>query len=113
MGGTQGLEVSPGIGAFLAFFLVAVALWLLMRSMYGRMRNVRFDEAAADAAREREAGDQVVSRPYRRQLFLPVRDEPARGASAEQKARDDVSAQPVDAPEAAREEQDRSEGRSA
>lgn len=86
MGGTQVLEYGPGIGAFVAFFLVAVALWLLMRSMYSRMRNVRFDEAAEDERRVREAGDDVVTRP-RRQLFLPVRDDRADGSA--------LDAQPV------------------
>lgn len=75
MGGGIDQSISPGIGGFLAFFLLAVALWLLMRSMSGRLRKVRFDEEAEDERRAAEAGDDVVTRPSRRRIFLPVQDD--------------------------------------
>ena len=34
--------VSGGIGGFLAFFVLALALWLLVRNMNGRLRNMRY-----------------------------------------------------------------------
>ncbi|WP_116114594.1 hypothetical protein [Austwickia chelonae] len=36
--------VSGGIGGFLAFFLLACALWLLMMNMNKRLQNVKYDE---------------------------------------------------------------------
>ena len=40
MGGAN-QAVSGGIGGFLAFFLLACALWLLMRNMNKRLRNIK------------------------------------------------------------------------
>ncbi|MBW3085644.1 hypothetical protein KEM60_01848 [Austwickia sp. TVS 96-490-7B] len=37
-------SVSGGIGGFLAFFLLACALWLLMRNMNKRLQNISYDE---------------------------------------------------------------------
>lgn len=62
MGGID-QSVSPGIGGFLAFFLLAIALWLLMRNMNSRLRNVRYLEEAEDERRETEAQQEVVTRP--------------------------------------------------
>jgi hypothetical protein len=45
--------VSPGIGAFLAFFALAVALWLLMRNMNARMRRMSYK--AEEAQRQAQA----------------------------------------------------------
>jgi predicted lipid-binding transport protein (Tim44 family) len=36
--------VGPGIGAFIAFFVLALCLWLLMRNMNGRMRRMAYRE---------------------------------------------------------------------
>lgn len=48
-------SVSPGIGGFLAFFLLACALWLLMRSMLGHLHSVRFrEEREEEAERDRQ-----------------------------------------------------------
>jgi uncharacterized protein (TIGR03382 family) len=41
---TPSSTVGPGIGAFLAFFLLALFLWLLMRNMNGRMRRMAYRE---------------------------------------------------------------------
>ena len=46
--------MGPGIGAFLAFFGLAVALWLLMRNMNGRMRRMAYRERDRLAAIEAE-----------------------------------------------------------
>src|SRR5512135_2398845 len=51
--------VSPGIAGFITVFLLALALLVLLRSMVGHLRKVRYQaerEAAAEkAASEREA----------------------------------------------------------
>ena len=41
---TPSTSVSPGLGGFLAFFVLALALWLLMRNMNARLRRMRFRE---------------------------------------------------------------------
>ena len=52
--------VGPGLGAFLAFFALAVALYLLMRNMNGRMRRMAYRErdrlAALEAAEATKSG---------------------------------------------------------
>jgi hypothetical protein len=41
---TPSTSVSPGLGGFIAFFVLALALWLLMRNMNARLRRMRFRE---------------------------------------------------------------------
>lgn len=53
MNGDTVTSVSPGLGAFLAFFALAIALWLLMRNMNARMRRMSY--RAEEAQREAEA----------------------------------------------------------
>ncbi len=61
---TPSSTVGPGIGAFIAFFLLALCLWLLMRNMNGRMRRMAYREqqrvadleAREAAAQEQRAG---------------------------------------------------------
>ncbi len=52
-------NIGPGIGAFLAFFALAVALYFLMRNMNGRMRRMAYRErdrlAALEAAEAAKA----------------------------------------------------------
>ncbi len=70
MGGID-QSVGPGLGGFLAFFLLACALWLLMRNMGKHLRNVDYRAQAqakeADEARERAQAardaDDVQTRP--------------------------------------------------
>ncbi len=65
MGGpVPNTAVGPGIGAFLAFFALAVALYFLMRNMNGRMRRMAYRERdrlaaleAAEAAKGGKAGN--------------------------------------------------------
>jgi hypothetical protein len=42
----------PGFLAFLAFFLLAVALWFLMRNMNARMRRMSYRQQAAHRGRD-------------------------------------------------------------
>ena len=44
--------IGPGLGAFIAFFFLAVALWLLMRNMTARMRRMAYRERDRIAALE-------------------------------------------------------------
>lgn len=57
--------VSGGIGGFLAFFLLACALWLLMRNMNKRLRNVKYDEELEQQRHAVEADQETVTRPPR------------------------------------------------
>lgn len=54
---TPSTAVSPGLGGFLAFFILAIALWLLMRNMNARMRRMsyRAEEQARRAEESRRA----------------------------------------------------------
>ena len=60
----------PGLGAFIAFFVLAVVLWLLMRNMNGRMRRMAYKEQqrvaeleAREAEREAADGPRQPRRP--------------------------------------------------
>ncbi|MBK6440675.1 MAG: hypothetical protein WBC31_01785 [Candidatus Phosphoribacter baldrii] len=62
--------VGPGIGAFLAFFALAVALYFLMRNMNARMRRMAYRERdrlaaleAAEAAKAEGGGGAGGSAP--------------------------------------------------
>ena len=54
---TPSTSVSPGLGGFLAFFLLAIALWLLMRNMNKRMRRMTYLEEQEAAQRKKQAAD--------------------------------------------------------
>ncbi|MDQ1537817.1 MAG: hypothetical protein QOE58_2210 [Actinomycetota bacterium] len=49
----ESVTVTAGLGGFLAFFLLAVALWLLMRNMNTRLRRMAYRE-------ELEAGGETT-----------------------------------------------------
>ncbi|WP_374968337.1 hypothetical protein [Terrabacter sp. BE26] len=51
MGGSGNLPVGPGIWGFLAFFVLAVALWFLVRNMNSRLRRMAY--------RDRDEANQV------------------------------------------------------
>jgi hypothetical protein len=54
--GAPSAMVSPGLWGFLAFFVLAVALYLLMRNMNARMRRMTYrSQALAREAQEQEA----------------------------------------------------------
>ncbi len=48
-------EVSPGIGGFFAFFFLAIALWLLMRNMFARLRRMNLAQREAQERAEEAA----------------------------------------------------------
>ena len=82
---TPSTSVGPGLGAFIAFFVLAIALWLLMRNMNGRMRRMAYREQqrvaeleARDAERQAASQDRSTDRPTDRPTDL--RDEPAQDA---------------------------------
>lgn len=51
-------DVSYGLGAFLAFFFLAVCLWLLMRNMNSRLRRMSY-RRQAEVAEVAEAAEVV------------------------------------------------------
>ena len=56
MNGAPSSMVSPGLWGFLAFFVLAVALYLLMRNMNARMRRMSYrSQELAREAEEQEA----------------------------------------------------------
>ena len=52
-------EIGPGWWAFVAFFFLAIGLWIIMRSMFKRLRRMRIAEAhrVADERTERAWSD--------------------------------------------------------
>ena len=55
--------VSPGLWGFLAFFVLAVALYLLMRNMNARMRRMSYrSQELARQAEEQEAARREARR---------------------------------------------------
>ena len=47
----------PGFLAFLAFFLLAIALWFLMRNMNARMRRMSYRQQAAHRGKDDPQAD--------------------------------------------------------
>ncbi|OFE14736.1 hypothetical protein BA895_08565 [Humibacillus sp. DSM 29435] len=50
MGGDGNYTIGPGFWGFVAFFVMAIALWLLVRNMSGRLRRMAYQERERDAA---------------------------------------------------------------
>ncbi len=48
----ESVDVTAGLGGFLAFFLLAVALYFLMRNMNTRLRNLAYREEQEAKASE-------------------------------------------------------------
>ena len=48
----ESVDVTAGLGGFLAFFLLAVALYFLMRNMNARMRRMAYREEQEAKATE-------------------------------------------------------------
>ena len=80
---TPSTSIGPGLGAFIAFFVLAVVLWLLMRNLNARMRRMAYKEQqrvaeleVREAEREAATGatpadqDQPTAPPT-----LPAQDE--------------------------------------
>ncbi|MBD3783694.1 MAG: hypothetical protein IE926_12210, partial [Micrococcales bacterium] len=79
-------DVSTGFLAFVAFVVLALALWFLMRNMNARMRRMSYRQQAAHRGKdEPQAGpDEVAARPPRRdeQDAPPLSSTDADGAAA-------------------------------
>jgi len=58
--GDVSTRVTPGLGGFLAFFVLALVLWLLMRNMNARLRRMRYRNEQ-DAAAQAESTDPTHS----------------------------------------------------
>ena len=94
MGGGIDQSVSPGMGGFLAFFLLACALWLLMRNMLKHMRAATYREDREEEARlAREAAAQTTGSQT---AGSPVAGSPGvdAGGAARDAAADDVQTRP-------------------
>ncbi|HEY9493736.1 MAG TPA: hypothetical protein VIR15_02695 [Intrasporangium sp.] len=64
MGGSGNLPIGPGVWGFLALFVLAIALWLLVRNMNSRLRRMAYREherveaeRAADDAKTKQGLD--------------------------------------------------------
>jgi flagellar biosynthesis/type III secretory pathway M-ring protein FliF/YscJ len=56
MGGTGNLPIGPGVWGFLALFVLAIALWFLVRNMNARLRRMAYKERERlDAEQARQA----------------------------------------------------------
>jgi flagellar biosynthesis/type III secretory pathway M-ring protein FliF/YscJ len=69
---TPSTSIGPGLGAFIAFFVLAIALWLLMRNMNGRMRRMAYKEQQRVAELEaKEAERDAATTPKERSQAEP------------------------------------------
>jgi hypothetical protein len=58
----ESVDVTAGLGGFLAFFLLAVALYFLMRNMNARLRRLAYrEEQKADEAADGTPGEKPES----------------------------------------------------
>lgn len=53
----EGVDVTAGVGGFLAFFLLALALYFLMRNMNARLRRMAYREEIEAKAAEKGVAD--------------------------------------------------------
>ena len=51
--------VGPGMGAFIAFLFLAIALWLLMRNMNSRLRRMKYADQAEERAAQAAGSDRT------------------------------------------------------
>jgi hypothetical protein len=70
--GAPSAMVSPGLWGFVAFFVLAVALYLLMRNMNARMRRMSY--RSEELAREAQA--EADERKARKEPEAPKGDVP-------------------------------------
>ncbi|HET7802084.1 MAG TPA: hypothetical protein VFL38_16800 [Humibacillus xanthopallidus] len=89
MNGGGNLPVGPGIWGFIAFFVLAIALWLLVRNMNSRLRRMAYTDReraqAAEAAARQGEPDGTAPRaadvPESSETDV-ARDQPGDGDSA-------------------------------
>ncbi|GAB2746820.1 hypothetical protein UB45_02550 [Terrabacter sp. 28] len=89
MGSGGNLPVGPGIWGFIAFFVLAISLWLLVRNMNSRLRRMAYRDRDEAAARAETEGTAEGPEPD------PTRDAPLEGGTAGGTAGD----APVDGPD--------------
>ncbi|ADU47519.1 hypothetical protein [Intrasporangium calvum] len=58
MGEGGNLPIGPGVWGFLALFVLAIALWLLVRNMNARLRRMAYREHERLEAERPADGDQ-------------------------------------------------------
>jgi hypothetical protein len=88
---TPSSTVGPGIGAFIAFFLLALFLWLLMRNMNGRMRRMAYREQQRVAeleARDTSAQEQREAQGQGKDQGQPTKQRRAKGQAQEPRPAD-------------------------
>jgi hypothetical protein len=59
----ESVDVTAGLGGFLAFFLLAVALYFLMRNMNTRLRRLAYREAQEAKAADDGSGPDDPTSP--------------------------------------------------
>ena len=80
---TPSAAVAPGFLAFVAFFLLAMVLWFLMKNMNSRMRRMSYRQQQAHRGRdEAQAGPGEVG-DSRRDDDRPGEDAATDGGSAD------------------------------
>ena len=94
---TPSSSIGPGLGAFIAFFVLAVVLWLLMRNMNGRMRRMAYKEQqrvadleAREEAREQAKEANEVDRGAKREGAERPKDRPTSGPAQDADKADPV-----------------------
>ena len=78
MNGAPSSMVSPGLWGFVAFFVLAIALYLLMRNMNARMRRMSY--RSEELAREAQAQAEADERKARKRGDEPKGGAPEGGA---------------------------------
>jgi len=76
---------SPGVLGFLVVFLLALATWLLIRSMVGHLRKVRYSAEAAEreeAQREAAVAESAAGSAAAESAAAPARSPKPKGGSA-------------------------------
>ena len=58
---TPSTSIGPGLGAFIAFFVLAVVLWLLMRNLNARMRRMAYKEQQRVAELEAQEAEREAA----------------------------------------------------
>ena len=92
MNGAPSSLVSPGLWGFVAFFVLAIALYLLMRNMNARMRRMSY--RAEELRREAEARTDSPSAAR-----APEADGPTAGTPADGTPPDGTDAATDDGPD--------------
>ena len=71
---TPSSSIGPGLGAFIAFFVLAIALWLLMRNMNGRMRRMAYREQQRVAELEAKQAERDAAKTPEKRPEAPPQD---------------------------------------